>query len=215
MVLNPSRRSTHAADRGATLVEYAMAVALVCVVSLGAISFLERESDEELTERSARVGSPDLEAGLPGGGSTGGSTGGSSGGSTDGTPGAAPSVVSVASQSSSASKSGNDWDATVEVTFQGDGAPMDGIEVSGTWTLYENGTALAPEPIDPPCVTSASGGGECTFTRDDMEARTGPGKQTITKAVFTVTGYRYVGEDPATTYTIPPAPALTIEIERP
>lgn len=48
-------------DRGATLVEYALAIALVVVVSIGAIGYLTDETAEEIDDRSRRTGAPDVD----------------------------------------------------------------------------------------------------------------------------------------------------------
>lgn len=198
-----------AADRGATLPEYALGVALVAVVCLVGISFLQDASEDELVSRSDRVGSPDLEQGL----TDGGSGGGSASGGTDGTPPpgpTAPATLTAGAPSQTAARTGNDWDATVTVAMLGDGSPVEGLSVQGTWTLYVEGVAQSPETVTP-CVTGPSG--QCVFTRDDMEWRTN--RPEVTKAVFTVTSYLYTLTTPTVTYTIPPAPAQTIEVNRP
>ena len=203
------RRLISASDRGATVVEYALGIGLICVVSLGAISFLQDESEDGFQERSGRVGAPDLEAGLPGG-TTGGTSGGGSTTGGGGTPNAAPAILTAQAPTQSGDKTGNNWDATVTLTMLGDGSPTTGIRITGTWTLFVEGVA---RPADPPvsCVTGVNG--ECVFTRDDMEHRTNQAE--VTKAVFTVSGYTYTLSDPMQSYTIPPAPAQTIEVPRP
>ncbi len=45
-------------DRGAALVEYALAVSLFCVVAISSISFLQTEAKDELTTRGNTIGNP-------------------------------------------------------------------------------------------------------------------------------------------------------------
>jgi hypothetical protein len=196
-------------DRGATLTEYALGIAFVCVLCLGAISFLTDTSAEELDARSDRIGSPDLEAGAPGG-TDGGSD---SGGTTDdgGDPGdGPPAALTAGGATAEGTHRGNNWDATVTLTMQGDGSPVVGLLVTGRWTLYVEG---AVQPAENPVSCTTGTNGECVFTRDDMEYRDKHSE--VTKAVFVVSGYTYTPSDPDQTYTIPPAPAQTIEVTRP
>lgn len=45
-------------ERGASAVEYALLVALICVASLGAINFLTNQSGEALSSTSSNIGEP-------------------------------------------------------------------------------------------------------------------------------------------------------------
>jgi hypothetical protein len=83
-VITVARR---AGDRGATLVEYSLGIALVVVVSLTAIQSVEDNAGDELSDRGGEIGHPS-ESGGTGGttGGTTGSTGGTTGGSTGGDP---------------------------------------------------------------------------------------------------------------------------------
>jgi hypothetical protein len=196
-------------DRGATLVEYALGIALLCVVCLGGISFLTDESSAELDDRSERVGSPDLEEGI-GGSTTGGDGGGGSttdGGDPTPTP---PASITNEAPAPSSDHSGNTWDATVTLTMRGDGSLLEGLQITGTWTVTINGVA---QPAEDPVSCSTNADGECVFTRGDMEWRSN--KSPVTQAVFTVTSYTYTSSDPDQPYPIPPAPAQTITITRP
>jgi Flp pilus assembly pilin Flp len=195
-------------DSGATLVEYALGIALIVVVMIAAIEFFTDESSAEFQDRTESMGSPDLEEGLPGG-STGGTTGGATTGGTSSGP-TAPTTLTANPPTSSGSHANNSWDATVTLSMNGDGNLVEGLQITGRWTIYVEGVAQ-PQETAVSCTTGPNG--ECVFTRDDMEWRTN--KPEVTKAVFTVTGYTYTASDPSQTYTIPPAPAQTVEVTRP
>jgi hypothetical protein len=189
------------------LVEYALGIALTCVVCLGGISFLTDSSADHMADSGERVGAPDLEAGTSGG--TGGTDGGSTtGGGDPGDP--APATLTAAAPTQSATRRGNSWDATITLTLLGDGSPVEGLLITGTWTLSIEGVVqVAESPVS--CTTNTLG--ECIFTRDDMEWRTN--RPEVTEAVFTVTDYVYTGSDPDQSYPIPPAPAQTVSVSRP
>lgn len=61
--------SRHRTERGATAVEYALGIALVVVVTVGAVQLLEDESGERLNDEGTTIGQPagDSRGVLPGG----------------------------------------------------------------------------------------------------------------------------------------------------
>lgn len=191
------------ADRGATMVEYALGVALLVVACLGAISFLEDESRDSLDESSDLAGNPDgLEAGSPGG-STGGTTGGDTGGTTtDGStdPADAPDGVVVSSITGTSTIAPPDWVATVSViASDSSGALAQGVLVTGTWDPAVAGSTVS-------CTTGADG--RCVFTQQGMKRS---GGNSIPQTTFTVTSMTFPTSSPPVTYTLPdPPPSITM-----
>ena len=193
--------------------EYGLGIALVCVVSLGAISWLTDSSSDEFEDRTDTVGlarprgrerpgghhrrrrrqlPPPATAGIPG------------------PPHLPPSRPDPAT--GAGSRRDNSWDATVTLSMEGDGDPVEGLQITGQ--LDHLHRRASPKPPETPVSCTTDSTGECVFTRDEMEWRR-PHSPTVTKAVFHVTGYTYTVSDPSQTYTIPPAPAQTIEVTRP
>lgn len=141
-------------DAGATLVEYALLVALILVVSIGAISALEDRADERAGSTAGRIGAPG-DAAYYGGGTTGGSTGGS----TTGPPPPPPSTVTVSSITSTPppTNDGSKWVASATITVVDGATPLVGVIVTGSWTIEGPGggsptTATCPTGITGACA---------------------------------------------------------------
>jgi Flp pilus assembly pilin Flp len=150
-------------ERGATLVEYAMGVALLCVVSLGAIQFMEDEASDNFNARADRSGAPDINDVADGGTTDGGATTGGSDG-TDGGP--APEEVFF-DGFSGASSHGNPakWTAVITVTVvDSNGDAVDGARVIGTWTY---GTTTQTVTCN-----QTSNKGECKFQVSELPPST-------------------------------------------
>jgi Flp pilus assembly pilin Flp len=197
-----SRRPRRGGERGATLPEYGLIFALVVVVSIGAISFLEDRSRESLNARSDRAGNPDAaEAGNPGSG-TGGTTGSSTGSSTgSGTSGpVAPSGVTVSSITGVATSTPPDWQATVTVIVRDDSnAVAPSVLITANWNPAVAGSTVS-------CTSDSNG--RCIFSQKDMKAN---GGGEINQVTFTVTGLSFPSSSPPVTYTLPsPPPSVTV-----
>jgi hypothetical protein len=173
-------------EKGATLVEYALLIALVVVVCIGVIEVLTDNSDEKVDTRSGEIGVPSEENALPG--ATDGSGGGTS---TDGSDGGG-SVSAVAhvgglSAATSTSSNGNKWSATVTVTIvDASGEPVTGATVTGDWSAGNGGTS---------CVTGASG--TCPISSADFNAGGGNPVESVTFSVTNVSGSSVASYDSA------------------
>lgn len=155
--MTPVRK--HLRDRGATLVEYALIVALLCIVIIGAAQAFEDGAEDRYGERASQ-GSPSEEFG-----NLGPTDGGADGGVTDGTDGEEedPGVTNIVVEAltASAPKNGGDWSMTVTVTVLGDGQPLGGVVFSpSSWSPAIAGSTTS-------CTTTATG--VCTFTQSPMK----------------------------------------------
>lgn len=140
------------ADRGASLVEYALAVALILVVSMVAIKRLETNERSKLSSRASGIGTPNEDTRVRGGSGTGGGSGGSPGG------GSASATVSFppTMDGSTAVESNSKWLATIAIQVLDDsGNPVAGATVSGDWNPDTNSETAT-------CITSSAG--SCTVT---------------------------------------------------
>lgn len=68
--VNPSSRKNTNPERGASLVEYALLVALLCVVAVGGVRAVGVSVDQAFTQadREVKLGSGGVDPGLAGGG---------------------------------------------------------------------------------------------------------------------------------------------------
>lgn len=186
-------------DRGATLVEYALGVALVCVATLGAAEFMEDGASDDFNDRADRAGAPDLVEASDGGTTDGGSTSGS-----DGTDGSVPTQEVVFGGFSGATSHGNPskWTAVIEVSVDdtsGDG--VDGARVTGYWS-YESGSGIVTEEVT---CNQTNNQGICRFQISNVPA-------SATSITFTMTSIG--GGVPPVSYnggeqTSPPIPKPT------
>lgn len=164
-----------------------MAMALVVVVSVAAISRIESGAASEY-QRKSNLGSPDLEEGsaptappnntstVPDGGST--------------TTIAPSQVTIVVSGSATSTDKGNKWIAsvTVTVTDSATGLPRPSVKVEGSWTGGAGGGAS--------CITQSAG--QCPVTLESLTNGTA-------SVTFTVTGVSGEGVVAPSTF-----PSLTV-----
>lgn len=136
-------------ERGATTVEYALIVALVVVVGLGAITQLRENSENKLEQRELSSGGG-VEISGKGFSYTG--AGGVAGGGSDGGGGTTTVVDGVAFPSSGlkSSKQNQDfWIANVTVVLSSGGTDVENANVAVTWTYGTSTTTVAcPLPSD-------------------------------------------------------------------
>ena len=176
-------------DRGVTMVEYALGVSLIVVVSIGAISSIEDSGSERLGQSGDRF---ELDDGAyyPGAPTTTTTPSGS-------TTSLVVTSVYPASVTASppSSDSGNKWiaNATVEV-LDSSGNPVSGAVLDGTWTLNPGGSA---EPAS--CTTDSSG--RCILQRTDINDSKPSAELTITGVSGTGMIWTPSGLD-ATTLTV-------------
>ena len=155
-----------------------MGVALVCVVSIGAIQFTEDEASDEFDDRAARAGAPDLGEVTDGGSTT------DAGSTTDDGSDSPPPVEEEVffggfSDVQSAPGNGGRWNASLKVNVHdassgGDG--VEGVSVAGTWTFVDNNGT--PQSISDSCDQTNSEG-ECIFSLSKIH-------QNISSVTFTL-----------------------------
>lgn len=187
--------SKHRRERGATLVEYALIVALLCIVLIGAAQQFEDGAGDRYGERAAE-GSPSEEfgnLGPDGGGSTGGTD------SPEDPPDTGVTAIVVDALSATKTASNNTWSMTVTVRVTGDGQPLGGVVFSApTWSPDSGGTSS--------CTTTATG--ICTYTQSGM-GRTGGG---VLQASFTAGTPSFTNPDGSTpTISGPGSPTITCD----
>lgn len=185
------RRGT---ESGATLVEYALIIGLVVLVSIGAIESVVDRGEDRLDDRRNSAGAPDVDAAAfpPPSGSGGGDGGGD--GSGDGGTTAVEPHVSLASSTQKQNPPGGNkvWTATVTVLVSdpSDNTPIGGVEVSGSFD------PAVPAGKTYRCTTDTAG--QCQMTqameRDNKEP------DYVASVTFTVTG----ASGPGITYTETP-----------
>lgn len=172
-------------DRGATLVEYALIIALLVVVLLGAIQRFEGNAEDRYDERAGQ-GEPTEEFGRLG---PDGGTGTDPG--EGGEPGGAVTALLVEPITATAPASNNTWSMTVTVRVLGDGVPLVGVTfTSPTWTPSSGGTSS--------CTTTATG--ICTYTQS--MSRTGG--SAVEQATFDLGTPSYTNPDGS-------SPTITID----
>jgi Flp pilus assembly pilin Flp len=164
-------------DRGATAVEYAMGLALVLVVSIASIQYLEDSASEEFDGRADRAGAPDLTEGLSDGGGTGGGTGT---GGTDGPP-PVTQQATFGGFTNVRSTGNNPWRANLSVdVLDSSGDGLSGVTVSGTWTYLDGSTPVSVEAV----CNQTNGSGSCQFQLSQIP----PGVQSVTFTMDDISG---------------------------
>lgn len=160
----PRGRGRSRGQRGATLVEYALGVAFVCIGTLGGLHFLEDRASDDLNARADRSGAPDLAEAT----TDGGTTGGTSTGGTDGTDGSVPPTEVLfggfSDERSIGSKT-KPWTASIEalVTEVG-GAKVSGARVEGVWTYDIGGVVTTVTAV----CNQTTNQGICKFQLSDI-----------------------------------------------
>jgi Flp pilus assembly pilin Flp len=178
-------------DRGATLVEYALIIALLVVVLIGAIQRFEGNAEDRYDERAGQ-GAPAEEFGRLG---PDGGTGTDPGEGEE--PGGTVASLVVEPLTATAPASNNTWSMTVTVRVLGDGVPLGGVTfTSPTWTPSSGGTSS--------CTTTSTG--ICTYTQSMSRSGSDP----VLQATFNLGTPSYTNpDDTSPTITIDGSGAIT------
>lgn len=177
-------------DRGAGLVEYALALALVAIGLVAVIGSFQRSEADQLESRGARIGMPDLDATPPTSTPPGGG-----GGPVAEDPEDPEVAVSLGpgTGAQALATNANKWKAVVTlVVVDGSGAPQEGVTIGGTWS---------PEGVqqDTSCTTGSDG--RCEVVRWNLQR--GPGSVARFQIVaVSGTGYRDGGTVVGTTWDV-------------
>jgi Flp pilus assembly pilin Flp len=149
-------------ERGATTVEYALIIALVVVLCLGAIQALQTKGTAKVDEGAAERGRPTEQLFLP---SASGVIIGGGSGSTVGSGAATVEVFDI--QGTSAEGQGSTWVATVTVKVKNVATPelWSGVTVTGTWFYLDSGT---PKTASGTCPTDSTG--LCTISLSGLKS---------------------------------------------
>lgn len=166
-------------DRGASLVEYALLVALFGLVLVASVDALQGSEADHLESSSQRIGMPDLDQSPPG--STTSTTTGEGPSPTEPPPESV--VVIVEAPTTSAEESGNNWRARIEFLVSGSGLAREGVVISGFWDPSGGGQTTTS------CTTTSAG--TCEMVRWNMS------KNTYDQATFTITSISGPGYSPA------------------
>jgi len=171
-------------ERGATLVEYAMLVALIAVVSIGVIQRVQDGGEEKLDESDERVSAEDNAFYAP----AASTTTILAPSSTTTLP---PITVHIALNPTVTIQdaTGNRWQTTITYTIlDTDGNGVIGATINGAWTDGGNGSS----PVGT-CTTSSSAG-SCTVQYTKIRDAV----PDVTFTVATITGgtFVWVPQDP-------------------
>lgn len=168
-------------DLGATLVEYALGVSLLCVASLGAIGVIQSSLEDNIEEHGASAGAPDLpDLGIS-------TTTATTSSPTTAPPATSPPATVTASGNILATRvgidSGNKWDPAVDLSAlnSATGETLRDVTIAITWTYDVGGTPTTVTPT--PC--SAPSTGTCSFQLNDL--RSNNGANCTPSVTFTVT----------------------------
>lgn len=198
------RRHLLERERGATLVEYALLVALIVVVSLGAIQSLETKGKSKVDDGASDRGLPSEQLFLP---SPSGSIIGGGSGSTVGSGAATVEVFDLVGSSADAGGTGPPtWVASATVRVKNVATPdlWNGVTVAGTWTYLEGST---PRTVVRSCVTANTG--VCTITLTGLRKEGGTRTDSATFGSITLSGTGIVHQPPS------PDPISTGPIPKP
>ena len=172
-------------ERAATVVEYALLVALLAVALMSTIQFMEDRGEDRLEDRQGNAGAPDVDALAPPSGGGGG--GGAGGGGSGGGGGGGSTISPTATLTSSSSAQGNSWTASVTITVRdpaNGNAGVPGVVVTGAWNPAASGQTS--------CTTNSTG--SCTVTQGNMEARSNKSGY-VSSVTFSVGGVSGDGID--------------------
>lgn len=174
-------------ERGAALVEYALLMALLVVVSLGVIQNMEDDGGSKVASRSNSIGEPTESNDLPSGGTTLPTT------PPPTTPPSGPITIHVGELSGSTATPQANWTATVTITVRdADGDPVQGATVTGEWSVPGGGTTCSPTDAD----------GQCSITSVAMK-RTGTGSvPSITFTIVSLAGTDMTYDPDSSTLTV-------------
>lgn len=156
-------RSRFRRERAATLVEYALGVALILVPTLIAVDSLQSQARSNIATHGATAGAPDLpDAGIPASTST-----------TAAPPPAATSTTASSSVTANAQivsqsegTSGNRWSPRVDVRAAdaSTGSTLTGVTITVTWTENPSGTVTTQQ-----CAVPSTG--VCTFQLNNLSRK--------------------------------------------
>ena len=178
--------------RGASTVEYALALALVVLTLPPAIGWLKDSSSAEFQSRATSAGAPDAGVAPP----TVSSTTIPATTLAATTTTASLPIDATASLTVTANRQGNSWSATVTVTVvDQSGQPVAGVLVTGAWN-----PALSGETS---CTTAANG--QCSMTQAGMEAR--DNKPFVASVTFSITAVTK-SSNPGFSYNQSPIPSV-------
>jgi len=201
-------------ERGATLVEYAMLVALVVVLLLGVLQALADDSGDELEARADRSGAPDLSATGAGPPPTGGGGGPTNPGTDPTTPAINVKITGPTGCWKDDTKN-KEWAASfmVVVLDQATDLPVDQALVSARLRRINVDGETVIEVVEPnPQETLPDG--TAHFALVGLRTETGPDPDRTGSVVFELTGI--TGVDPPVNYTVPePPPSVVVRAYEP
>ncbi len=153
-----NRRHISSPHRGASVVEYALALGAIMLLVMAGLSTLEDGVTSELDERGSSIGVPE-ESGVTVTAPT------TTAPPTTTTPPpsttAPPGTVFISALASAANWSGGKWVATVEVSVTDGGSnPVNGASIEAEWS--------EPFVSDTSCVTDTSG--TCSMTQWNLNS---------------------------------------------
>lgn len=166
-------RAPRHGDRGATVVEYALLLALLLVVSLGAIRTLQSRSSSKLDDGAGDRGRPAEQLNLPA------SSGTIIGGGTGSTVGSGAATVEVFDVVGAADNDpGSDWAAVVTIRVKNVSTPdlWAGVTVTGTWRYTQGSTPKTQSGV---CTTDNTG--QCSVSIANLKKN---GAQEIASVTF-------------------------------
>ncbi|MFP3908175.1 MAG: Flp family type IVb pilin [Acidimicrobiales bacterium] len=180
----PRRRTD---DRGAGLVEYALGLSLFALVLVVSVDALKDSQNDHLSASGDRIGMPDLDA-SPTTSTT--STTVPSGDDGDDTDTGDVTVVLDPPPSGTATRDNkNAWTATVTITAQSGGTPLEGVVIGGSW-------APGGEDEETSCTTGADG--TCDLARWELgtlDSNKYDPDPTATLTIESISGSGYVPGD--------------------
>jgi Flp pilus assembly pilin Flp len=203
-IFDGRRRHRPDRHRGAVAVEYALGVALLLVVSVGAIDVLQDSAQSNLTTHGATAGAPDLpDAGIPVTTST--TSPGPTTPPTSPPPSSVTADAAFSATSLGVSSSGNRWSPSVDVTATDstDGTVLTGVSITVQWTELPSGQQTTQTFTVPST-------GVASFQLNDLHTNVGTG-QFVDSVMVTITAI--TGTNPVITYT--PGPSNTITLDGP
>lgn len=176
-----ARRRSRRSVRGATLVEYALGVSLLCVASIGGIDAVQSSLEDNIEEHGASAGAPDLpDTGIP-------TTTATTSAPTTAPPPttAVPSVTATGDILATrvGAASGNKWSPAVDLAAinSANGQRLSDVTISLTWTYTQNGQTVTSTAT--PCAAPSTG--VCTFQLNGLSSNNG--SQCVSSVTFTVT----------------------------
>ena len=171
-------------ERGATLVEYALGLALMALALVAGVQAFQDAESDQLQDRGDRIGMPDLDE------SPHSTTPTTSNGGSPGPSDPPPGTVSVSlgpgttSDPSVGEADGNNkWKAVVTFhAVDGGGASLEGVTITGSWSP-------AGSQSESSCTTDSSG--MCEVIRWNMSTSGGNAVDSAQFVITSVTGSGY------------------------